>query len=51
MCATISASHGIIQLVCSSPVDAFILDGEGREGRKQLLASILQHCGVLVCKP
>jgi hypothetical protein len=42
MLATISTSHGTIQLVNSCPVDAVILESEGREGRKQLLASILQ---------
>jgi hypothetical protein len=39
---TISTSHGTIQLVNSCPVDVVILESEGREGREQLLASILQ---------
>jgi hypothetical protein len=43
MLAIVSTSHGTVKLINSAPRDEVILDNEGRAGRKQLMASILQR--------
>jgi hypothetical protein len=42
MSAIVSTNQGTVKLINSAPRDEVILDSEGRTGRKQLMASILQ---------